>query len=147
MSPLFMNIWVMYCSLSSSCHFQLYGEYREHPGGSGRREATRLLTERQWKKHHHHHHGHHPQHHHGHHHHGHHHGHHHSHTHGHRHHSRHRGRHHSDEVGHAQMATEQGNPLSMKKRRSYSKCRGEESVLIKVADVKLTLTVFKLKVS
>uniref|UniRef100_A0A8C7G7X9 Chloride channel, voltage-sensitive 1a n=1 Tax=Oncorhynchus kisutch TaxID=8019 RepID=A0A8C7G7X9_ONCKI len=55
----------MFCSLSSSCHFQLYGEYHEHTGGSGRREATRLLTERQWKKHHHHHHhhGHHPQHH------------------------------------------------------------------------------------
>uniref|UniRef100_A0A674F5U5 Chloride channel, voltage-sensitive 1a n=1 Tax=Salmo trutta TaxID=8032 RepID=A0A674F5U5_SALTR len=41
-----------------------------HPGGSGRRrEATRLLTARQWKKHDHHHHGHHPQHRHGHHHH------------------------------------------------------------------------------
>uniref|UniRef100_A0AAY5KTZ7 Chloride channel protein n=1 Tax=Esox lucius TaxID=8010 RepID=A0AAY5KTZ7_ESOLU len=26
-------------------------EYHEHPGGSGRREATRLLNERQWKKH------------------------------------------------------------------------------------------------
>ncbi|XP_029513982.1 chloride channel protein 1-like isoform X2 [Oncorhynchus nerka] len=102
----------------------LYGEYSEHPGGSGRRrEATRLLTERQWKKHDHHHHGHHPQHRHGHHHHSHHHGHPHSHTHGHGHHSRHRGRHHSDEAGHAHMATEQGNPLSIKKRRSYSKCR------------------------
>ncbi|KAK6323685.1 hypothetical protein J4Q44_G00060240 [Coregonus suidteri] len=101
----------------------LYGEYCEHPGGSGRREATRLLTERQWKKHHHLHHGHRPQHHHGHHHHGHHHGHPHGHTHGHGHHSRHRGRHHSDEGGHAHMAAEQGNPLSIKKRRSYSKCR------------------------
>uniref|UniRef100_A0A8C7JRR8 Chloride channel, voltage-sensitive 1a n=1 Tax=Oncorhynchus kisutch TaxID=8019 RepID=A0A8C7JRR8_ONCKI len=102
----------------------LYGEYSEHPGGSGRRrEATRLLTERQWKKHDHHHHGHHPQHRHGHHHHSHHHGHPHSHTHGHGHHSRHRGRHHSDEAGHAHMATEQGNPLTIKKRRSYSKCR------------------------
>uniref|UniRef100_A0A3Q1IVU1 Uncharacterized protein n=1 Tax=Anabas testudineus TaxID=64144 RepID=A0A3Q1IVU1_ANATE len=30
---------------------QLYGEYQEHQGGSGRREATRLLTERQIKKH------------------------------------------------------------------------------------------------
>ncbi|XP_035537871.1 chloride channel protein 1-like [Morone saxatilis] len=29
----------------------LYGEYQEHQGGSGRREATRLLTERQIKKH------------------------------------------------------------------------------------------------
>uniref|UniRef100_A0A8C1GBR0 Chloride channel, voltage-sensitive 1a n=1 Tax=Cyprinus carpio TaxID=7962 RepID=A0A8C1GBR0_CYPCA len=39
---------------------QLYGEYREHPGGSQRREATRLLMERQRKKHgHHHHHSHH----------------------------------------------------------------------------------------
>uniref|UniRef100_A0A674F435 Chloride channel, voltage-sensitive 1a n=1 Tax=Salmo trutta TaxID=8032 RepID=A0A674F435_SALTR len=102
----------------------LYGEYSEHPGGSGRRrEATRLLTARQWKKHDHHHHGHHPQHRHGHHHHSHHHGHPHSHTHGHGHHSRHRGRHHSDEAGHAHMATEQGNPLSIKKRPSYSKCR------------------------
>uniref|UniRef100_A0A8C1S9C8 Chloride channel, voltage-sensitive 1a n=1 Tax=Cyprinus carpio TaxID=7962 RepID=A0A8C1S9C8_CYPCA len=35
---------------------QLYGEYREHPGGSQRREATRLLMERQRKKHGHHHH-------------------------------------------------------------------------------------------
>ncbi|XP_061597623.1 chloride channel protein 1-like [Cololabis saira] len=33
----------------------LYGEYQEHHGGSGRREATRLLTERQIKKHGHHH--------------------------------------------------------------------------------------------
>uniref|UniRef100_A0A672PCZ6 Chloride channel protein 1-like n=1 Tax=Sinocyclocheilus grahami TaxID=75366 RepID=A0A672PCZ6_SINGR len=39
---------------------QLYGEYREHPGGSQRREASRLLMERQRKKHgHHHHHSHH----------------------------------------------------------------------------------------
>ncbi|KAF7642350.1 hypothetical protein LDENG_00259630 [Lucifuga dentata] len=30
---------------------ELYGEYQEHQGGSGRREATRLLTERQIKKH------------------------------------------------------------------------------------------------
>ncbi|KAK5883331.1 hypothetical protein CesoFtcFv8_019669 [Champsocephalus esox] len=29
----------------------LYGEYQENQGGSGRREATRLLTERQIKKH------------------------------------------------------------------------------------------------
>ncbi|XP_026156820.1 chloride channel protein 1-like [Mastacembelus armatus] len=29
----------------------LYGEYQEHQGGSGRQEATRLLTERQIKKH------------------------------------------------------------------------------------------------
>ncbi|RVE66839.1 hypothetical protein OJAV_G00111350 [Oryzias javanicus] len=29
----------------------LYGEYQEHHGTSGRREATRLLTERQIKKH------------------------------------------------------------------------------------------------
>uniref|UniRef100_A0A674F5W0 Chloride channel, voltage-sensitive 1a n=1 Tax=Salmo trutta TaxID=8032 RepID=A0A674F5W0_SALTR len=97
----------------------------------------RLLTARQWKKHDHHHHGHHPQHRHGHHHHSHHHGHPHSHTHGHGHHSRHRGRHHSDEAGHAHMATEQGNPLSIKKRPSYSKCRGEESMLRKVCVTKL----------
>ncbi|XP_062266610.1 chloride channel protein 1-like [Platichthys flesus] len=36
----------------------LYGEYQEHQGGSGRREATRLLTERQIKKHGDHHRGH-----------------------------------------------------------------------------------------
>ncbi|XP_041665271.1 chloride channel protein 1-like isoform X2 [Cheilinus undulatus] len=30
---------------------ELYGEYQENQGGSGRREATRLLTERQIKKH------------------------------------------------------------------------------------------------
>ncbi|XP_061092989.1 chloride channel protein 1 isoform X1 [Conger conger] len=29
----------------------LYGEYREHLGSFARREATRLLTERQWRKH------------------------------------------------------------------------------------------------
>ncbi|XP_027891892.1 chloride channel protein 1-like [Xiphophorus couchianus] len=34
----------------------LYGEYQENQGGSGRREATRLLTERQIKKHGNHHH-------------------------------------------------------------------------------------------
>ncbi|KAI3358908.1 hypothetical protein L3Q82_015301, partial [Scortum barcoo] len=32
-------------------HRKLYGEYQEHQGGSRRREATRLLTERQIKKH------------------------------------------------------------------------------------------------
>uniref|UniRef100_A0A8D3D2R2 Chloride channel, voltage-sensitive 1a n=1 Tax=Scophthalmus maximus TaxID=52904 RepID=A0A8D3D2R2_SCOMX len=31
--------------------FCLYGEYQEHQGGSSRREATRLLTERQIRKH------------------------------------------------------------------------------------------------
>ncbi|XP_034456916.1 chloride channel protein 1-like isoform X2 [Hippoglossus hippoglossus] len=36
----------------------LYGEYQENQGGSGRREATRLLTERQIKKHGDHHRGH-----------------------------------------------------------------------------------------
>ncbi|KAJ8389428.1 hypothetical protein AAFF_G00119660 [Aldrovandia affinis] len=29
----------------------LYGEYREHKGSSARREAARLLTEKEWKKH------------------------------------------------------------------------------------------------
>lgn len=30
--------------------FQLYGEYREHLGNFARREAARLLTERQWRR-------------------------------------------------------------------------------------------------
>ncbi|XP_062385324.1 chloride channel protein 1a isoform X2 [Sardina pilchardus] len=85
----------------------LYGEYHEHPGSSRRKEATRLLTERQWKKHHHH-------------------GHHH---HGHRGHSRsHHGRHHSRhpdteaDIGKSSKS-EHGQMSSLKKRRSYSKCR------------------------
>ncbi len=94
---------------------QLYGEYREHPGGSQRREATLLLMERQRKIH-----GH------GHHHHGHH------------HHSRNwrshsRSRHHSrhrvePDIGsiHGRQEEEQGHTSSFKKRRSYSKCRGQE---------------------
>ncbi|XP_061109828.1 chloride channel protein 1-like [Conger conger] len=32
-------------------HTLLYGEYREHLGTSARREAARLLTEKEWKKH------------------------------------------------------------------------------------------------
>uniref|UniRef100_A0A3P8WH75 CLCN1 n=1 Tax=Cynoglossus semilaevis TaxID=244447 RepID=A0A3P8WH75_CYNSE len=39
-------------SVTSLIGPQLYGEYQEQQGGSGRREATRLLTERQIKKHH-----------------------------------------------------------------------------------------------
>ncbi|TRY96199.1 hypothetical protein DNTS_009400 [Danionella cerebrum] len=81
----------------------LYGEYREHPGGSQRREATRLLMERQRKKHgHHHHHG---------------------------HHRRSRSRHHSPtnpdpETGSVDRPPdEQHHSSSFKKRRSYSKCR------------------------
>ncbi|XP_012685024.1 chloride channel protein 1a [Clupea harengus] len=91
----------------------LGGEYHEHPGSSRRREATRLLTERQWKKQHHHHHSHH----------------HHGHSHGHRGHSRsHHGRHHSrhpateDDAGKTPKS-EQDHMSSLKKRRSYSKCR------------------------
>ncbi|RXN11295.1 chloride channel 1-like protein [Labeo rohita] len=92
----------------------LYGEYREHPGGSQRREATRLLMERQRKKHGHHHH---------------------HHLHGHHHHSHHgrshsRSRHHSHhheelDIGgiHDRQEEEQGHTSSFKKRRSYSKCR------------------------
>ncbi|XP_017207771.1 chloride channel protein 1a isoform X3 [Danio rerio] len=91
----------------------LYGEYREHPGGSQRREATRLLMERQRKKHgHHHHHGHY------------------HHAHQGRSHSRSRSRHHSRphldlEIGsiHDRPEEEQGHTSSFKKRRSYSKCR------------------------
>ncbi|XP_042632372.1 chloride channel protein 1-like isoform X2 [Cyprinus carpio] len=84
----------------------LYGEYREHPGGSQRREATRLLMERQRKKHgHHHHHSHHGR----------------SHS---------RSRQHSHhplelDIGsiHDRQEEEQGHTSSFKKRRSYSKCR------------------------
>ncbi|XP_046874905.1 chloride channel protein 1a isoform X2 [Hypomesus transpacificus] len=100
----------------------LYGEYHEHHGGSGRREATRLLTERQFKKHgHQHHHGHqlHGLHHHGHSHHG------HSH-HGHGHHARHRSQHHSNAEavsGEAGQPKDQEHSSSIKKRRSYSKCK------------------------
>uniref|UniRef100_A0A673FIH3 Chloride channel protein 1-like n=1 Tax=Sinocyclocheilus rhinocerous TaxID=307959 RepID=A0A673FIH3_9TELE len=81
---------------------QLYGEYREHPGGSQRREASRLLMERQRKKHgHHHHHSHHGR----------------SHS---------RSRHHLElDIGsiHDRQEEEQGHTSSFKKRRSYSKCR------------------------
>ncbi|XP_056597262.1 chloride channel protein 1a [Triplophysa dalaica] len=86
----------------------LYGEYREHPGGSQRREATRLLTERQRKKHgghhHHSHHGHHGR----------------SHS-----RSRHRTHHHLElEIGsHDRQEQEEAHTSSFKKRRSYSKCR------------------------
>ncbi|XP_016311871.1 chloride channel protein 1-like [Sinocyclocheilus anshuiensis] len=80
----------------------LYGEYREHPGGSQRREASRLLMERQRKKHgHHHHHSHHGR----------------SHS---------RSRHHLElDIGsiHDRQEEEQGHTSSFKKRRSYSKCR------------------------
>ncbi|XP_066530900.1 chloride channel protein 1a [Hoplias malabaricus] len=89
----------------------LYGEYREHPGGSRRREATRLLTERQLKKHGGHHHGHHHHGHHG----------HHS-----RSHSRHHSRHHEEvEIGstHDREKPEETHTSSLKKQRSFSKCR------------------------
>lgn len=101
------------CTLLVKCFFfyhQLYGEYREHPGGSQRREATRLLTERQRKKHSgHHHHSHHG------------------------HHgrslsrSRHRTHHHLElEIGsHDRQEQEEAHTSSFKKRRSYSKCRGQ----------------------
>uniref|UniRef100_A0A3Q2EIA8 Chloride channel, voltage-sensitive 1a n=2 Tax=Cyprinodon variegatus TaxID=28743 RepID=A0A3Q2EIA8_CYPVA len=95
----------------------LYGEYQEHHGGSGRREATRLLTERQIKKHgNHHHHGQgrtrHGRGRHG---------------HGHQHgiHSRHRTRfqlYMENETAEEQMA-EKEFTSSMRKMRSYSKCR------------------------
>ncbi|XP_076611490.1 chloride channel protein 1-like [Chaetodon auriga] len=101
----------------------LYGEYQEHQGGSGRREATRLLTERQIKKH-----GNHPRSHgrtrhgrrshgqngyHG--------------RHGHQHgyHSRQRNRRQSNMEAEADdgQAAEPDLMSSMKKKRSYSKCR------------------------
>lgn len=108
--------------------WQLYGEYQEHQGGSGRREATRLLTERQIKKH-----GNHPR----------------SHArtrhghgrrghgqngyhsrHGHQHgfHSRQRNRRHTNMEAEADADEQTAEPdivSSIKKRRSYSKCRGE----------------------
>uniref|UniRef100_A0A3Q2Q6R8 Chloride channel, voltage-sensitive 1a n=1 Tax=Fundulus heteroclitus TaxID=8078 RepID=A0A3Q2Q6R8_FUNHE len=88
----------------------LYGEYQEHHGGSGRREATRLLTERQIKKHGNHHqsrgrtrHG----------------------RHQHGNHSRQKKRfqpNRENEAGDEQMA-EKEFTSSMRKMRSYSKCR------------------------
>uniref|UniRef100_A0A3P8Z3S8 Chloride channel protein n=1 Tax=Esox lucius TaxID=8010 RepID=A0A3P8Z3S8_ESOLU len=98
----------------------LYGEYHEHPGGSGRREATRLLNERQWKKHGP---GQRPQHQRGRQPHGRHHSHPHVHHHGHRRLSRPSGRQPSEDAGQADMLTEQGQVSSGKKRCSYSKCR------------------------
>ncbi|KAL0962400.1 hypothetical protein UPYG_G00339550 [Umbra pygmaea] len=80
----------------------LYGEYHEHPGGSVRREATRLLTERQWKKH-----GHDPQPQHP--------------PHG--QHSRHRGSNPPDDAGHEHVPMEEGQSSPVKKRCSYSKCK------------------------
>ncbi|XP_028454035.1 chloride channel protein 1 isoform X1 [Perca flavescens] len=99
----------------------LYGEYQENQGGSGRREATRLLTERQIKKH-----GNHPR----------------SHgrtrhgrrghgqngchsRHQHGYHSRQRNRHQPNLEAEADEPDEQTADLtsSMKKKRSYSKCR------------------------
>uniref|UniRef100_UPI003AABF0C5 chloride channel protein 1-like n=1 Tax=Centroberyx gerrardi TaxID=166262 RepID=UPI003AABF0C5 len=109
----------------------LYGEYQENQGGSVRREATRLLTERQIKKHGSHHHGHgrdrqgHS--HHGHDHHGHHGDHHADHHRDHHgdHHSRRRSRRQSDEEAEAaeEEAAEAGHTSSIKKKRSYTKCR------------------------
>ncbi|KAM6899715.1 chloride channel protein-like [Xenentodon cancila] len=94
----------------------LYGEYQEHLGGSGRREATRLLTERQIKKHGNHHdshektphgHGHHDQ----------------DPPHGHD--SRQRTKYQSYMENEAadDQAAEQDLSSSIKRKRSYSKCR------------------------
>ncbi|KAM3858545.1 chloride channel protein 1a [Diretmus argenteus] len=88
----------------------LYGEYQEHQGGSGRREATRLLTERQIKKHGNQaknrrddgHHGHHRD--------------------NHDDHSKQSSGHQSDMEAEGQEA-EPGPASSVKKKRSYSKCR------------------------
>ncbi|KAK5613965.1 Chloride channel protein 1 [Crenichthys baileyi] len=93
----------------------LYGEYQEHQGGSGRREATRLLTERQIKKHGNHHHSHgRTRHVHG----------RHSHSHQHADHSRQKTRFQpnmENEAADEQMA--ENDFTSMRKMRSYSKCR------------------------
>ncbi|XP_047239627.1 chloride channel protein 1-like isoform X2 [Girardinichthys multiradiatus] len=93
----------------------LYGEYQEHQGGSGRREATRLLTERQIKKHGNHHHSHgRTRHVHG----------RHSHSHQHADHSRQKTRFQpnmENEAADEQMA--ENEFTSMRKMRSYSKCR------------------------
>ncbi|CAN9503649.1 unnamed protein product [Ophioblennius macclurei] len=98
----------------------LYGEYQEHQGVSGRREATRLLTERQIKKHGKHAHGRPPRHAHG------------RRGHGqngvhsrHGHHSRHRTRHQSDVETEAaeEQPAEPELTSSSKKKRSFSKCR------------------------
>lgn len=49
---LLINVGVVLSSLFLAfCLFQLYGEYREQLGNVARREATRLLTERQRKRH------------------------------------------------------------------------------------------------
>ncbi|MED6288430.1 Chloride channel protein 1, partial [Characodon lateralis] len=93
----------------------LYGEYQEHQGGSGRREATRLLTERQIKKHGNHHHSHgRTRHVHG----------RHSHSHQHADHIRQKTRFQpnmENEAADEQMA--ENEFTSMRKMRSYSKCR------------------------
>ncbi|TKS88798.1 Chloride channel protein 1 [Collichthys lucidus] len=102
----------------------LYGEYQENQGGSGRREATRLLTERQIKKH-----GSHPRSSHGrtrhgrcshgqn--------GYHSRHGHQHSHHSRQRNRQQSNMETEAadEQTAEPDLASSLKKERSYSKCR------------------------
>ncbi|GLD59481.1 chloride channel protein 1-like isoform X2, partial [Lates japonicus] len=101
----------------------LYGEYQEHQGGSGRREATRLLTERQIKKHGNHHrshgrirhgHGRRGQN-----------GYHSRHGHQHSYHSRQRNRRQSNMEAEAadEQTAEPDLTSSMKKKRSYSKCR------------------------
>uniref|UniRef100_A0A8C8A6G3 Chloride channel, voltage-sensitive 1a n=1 Tax=Oryzias sinensis TaxID=183150 RepID=A0A8C8A6G3_9TELE len=90
----------------------LYGEYQEHHGASGRREATRLLTERQIKKHGRHdhrktRHAHHGQ----------------GHQHG--YHSRQRFKHNAnmDNDNVDEQPPEEDFIFSLKKKRSYSKCR------------------------
>ncbi|KAK3508529.1 hypothetical protein QTP70_031915 [Hemibagrus guttatus] len=86
-------------------YIQLYGEYSEHPGGSCRREAGHLLTEKQVKKNHHHHH----------------HYHHHHHEH-HRHSHRHRSqRHEEPDAGDDGKESEKRHTSSMKKDPHYSK--------------------------
>ncbi|XP_072226573.1 chloride channel protein-like [Leuresthes tenuis] len=96
----------------------LYGEYQEHHGGSGRREATRLLTERQIKKHGNHHHSHgktrhgHGRHAHQHGHHGH-----------HGHHSRTKYQPNMESEAADEQTPEQDFTSSLKKKGSYFKCR------------------------
>lgn len=50
--PMKPMISMTFCLIVSiSLRLQLYGEYREQLGNFARREAARLLTERQWRRH------------------------------------------------------------------------------------------------
>lgn len=50
--PIKHMISMTFCLIVSiSLRLQLYGEYREQLGNFARREAARLLTERQWRRH------------------------------------------------------------------------------------------------